>query len=1149
MTKTIIYNASLTLSDFHRSRAFYRGVRGPVGSGKSTAMCWEIMRRAQEQAADSNGVRRTRFAVIRNCYDDQTEILTERRGWQLFKDLLIPGDRVATLQGEKMIYEEPSAVAVFPYSGEMVGFESEGIDFLVTPDHDLVISKRRTRKKIWGEFERVSAESVYGNSLVRMRKDAGWDGEDIGLSEDVFEWLGFWFAEGCYNIKDECIITSVTGLEYAKDLFYRAGLKYRTRKRQDDGENLCLHDNDALSKQIVELIKYAGKAGIKEIPYTILSASRPHLKAFLKGFAKGDGNIYKNTTRLYTSSKKLADQLQELAIKAGGTATIAMRNRVGRAVKIGKANGKVNYPEYIITLLGDRKLRPILSMNKKMTNHLKGWYKQQYEGMVYCVEMPFSMVMVRRNGKTSINSRTYPQLKDTTTKTWADWFPSDRFGKINQQRMTHHIRMGLPDGTTADTEILFRALDRPDDVVNVLSLEITGAWVNEAREVPKGIIDALGDRAGRFPGMKDGGCTWRGVMMDTNSPDDDHWWYRLSEIDRPKGWRFFSQPGGLIEDIDGKFKPNPKAENIKNLEPNYYLTRLAGKDADYIRVYYCGQYGFVKEGKPVINEYVDALHCAPEPLSAVPGLPIWVGIDFGLTPAAVFAQRLPLGRWQWIDELVTEDMGAVRFAELLKAKMLGDYSGFTFDIWGDPSGDTRSQVDEVTPFLVLEAKGIPAKPAPTNDAMLRREAIAVPLSRIIDGKPGLMISPKCVVTRKGLAGGYHYRRVQVSGEERYQDKPFKNKYSHPCFLKDTLISTPDGNKQIQELTKGDLVTTPYGPKPIADTTERQAETIRLRFNNGVELISTKEHPFWNFYCYSPADVIKYSQILSQENGLWKWLFRFHRSAVGQNGQYMNFSVSDIIGNRPRDIINRVIGGVTNIFTALFGNITTGQSRLAMQSTIGTETLPTTLSGTSVFCQIPIIIPTTQANRKGWNFQNTIYLEPSKKQQNGERLILRKQVKLEEGEGKDLIEPEKNLAWWRKIVFFAGRFFQGRLWVNKNISVLTTARTNGVTRPAWMMKIGYVVYAAVVFVLTSICRKGLVHLVVRENYSPKSSVYNITVAEAHCYYANGILVSNCEAGGYLMIGAGEGDRLIETTGPKFTDYEPDICTGEHSWMGA
>ncbi len=86
MTKTIIYNASLTLSDFHRSRAFYRGVRGPVGSGKSTAMCWEIMRRAQEQAADSNGVRRTRFAVIRNCYDDQTEILTERRGWQLFKD-------------------------------------------------------------------------------------------------------------------------------------------------------------------------------------------------------------------------------------------------------------------------------------------------------------------------------------------------------------------------------------------------------------------------------------------------------------------------------------------------------------------------------------------------------------------------------------------------------------------------------------------------------------------------------------------------------------------------------------------------------------------------------------------------------------------------------------------------------------------------------------------------------------------------------------------------------------------------------------------------------------------------------------------------------------------------------------------------------
>ena len=44
-TRQVIYNASPTLSRFDRSDAFLRAVRGPVGSGKSTAMSWEIMRR------------------------------------------------------------------------------------------------------------------------------------------------------------------------------------------------------------------------------------------------------------------------------------------------------------------------------------------------------------------------------------------------------------------------------------------------------------------------------------------------------------------------------------------------------------------------------------------------------------------------------------------------------------------------------------------------------------------------------------------------------------------------------------------------------------------------------------------------------------------------------------------------------------------------------------------------------------------------------------------------------------------------------------------------------------------------------------------------------------------------------------------------
>ncbi len=44
----------------------------------------------------------------------------------------------------------------------------------------------------------------------------------------------------------------------------------------------------------------------------------------------------------------------------------------------------------------------------------------------------------------------------------------------------HRIKLG-----DMDLEVLLVALDRPRDIAKLLSMELTGAWVNEAREVPK----------------------------------------------------------------------------------------------------------------------------------------------------------------------------------------------------------------------------------------------------------------------------------------------------------------------------------------------------------------------------------------------------------------------------------------------------------------------------------------------------------------------------------------------------------------------------------------------------------------------------------------------------------------------------------------
>ena len=63
--------------------------------------------------------------------------------------------------------------------------------------------------------------------------------------------------------------------------------------------------------------------------------------------------------------------------------------------------------------------------------------------------------------------------------------------------------------------------------------------------------------------------------------------------------------------------------------------------------------------------------------------------------------------------------------------------------------------------------------------MLRRETVANLLRTLtMTGEPALLIDPKAKVLRKAMAGAYCYKRVRIANDERYQDKPDKNDYSH-----------------------------------------------------------------------------------------------------------------------------------------------------------------------------------------------------------------------------------------------------------------------------------------------------------------------------------------------------------------------------------
>jgi len=398
---------------------------------------------------------------------------------------------------------------------------------------------------------------------------------------------------------------------------------------------------------------------------------------------------------------------------------------------------------------------------------------------------------------------TFPDLATTTIKDWLSLYePLGRYTAGGLEPPTHKLRFDLEDGTNVWSEIVFIALDRTDSVKKLRGSQVTGFWLNEIKELQKSVVDMADLRHGRYPSPANGyvKCTWHGMIGDTNAPDDDHWYYKLAEEVKPEGWNFYRQAGGLIPQGEG-YKLNIHAENMSNLPDGYYIKGMQGKSKDWIDVNLCNEYGFVKDGKPVYPEYVDTVHCMTDNYIPDPKYPITLGIDFGRTPAASFIQFIPsIGRYIGFDEFTSEDMSAAVFAPELKSYIDRTYPDFTFSRGGgDPSGDQKGQATELTPFKVLHKHGLPVFPVGNNDVLIRRSSIINLLRRLcMDGKPAFMISPKAKMWRKGLAGAFCYKRVQITGEDRYKDEPDKNIYSHICESAEYgLLACGEGNAVIK----------------------------------------------------------------------------------------------------------------------------------------------------------------------------------------------------------------------------------------------------------------------------------------------------------------------------------------------------------------
>lgn len=391
----------------------------------------------------------------------------------------------------------------------------------------------------------------------------------------------------------------------------------------------------------------------------------------------------------------------------------------------------------------------------------------------------------------AILRQTLQQAKFTILRDVLQWLNGIAVWRVSES--TIFVEVG-----DIKSEWVLLPLDDPDDKRRLLSSQLTGAWISESIEIDSDLVADIAGRCGRYPGAAMGGCTWSGIIMDTNMPEAGSSWHHLMEDGRPADWDVFKQPSGLA----------PNAENLNFLvqtketlklpldhpdriaQGRKYYERLAqGQSEAYIHRYVMAEYGIDPSGRSVFgnifrekDSYGNPWHVA-EGLNPVYGSTLIIGQDFGRDPCAALMQVDASGRLLVLDEVISRHMGLeLHIKTKLKPLLMGPrYAGMPIAVIGDPAGVAKGNIFEQTSFDFLRSNGFHAFPASTNDIDPRLRAVESWLLSARGTGPGIVIDKRCTTIIRALKMGYRYENVRSTNQsvkDETKPKPLKNEYSH-----------------------------------------------------------------------------------------------------------------------------------------------------------------------------------------------------------------------------------------------------------------------------------------------------------------------------------------------------------------------------------
>lgn len=330
-----------------------------------------------------------------NCFDSNTEILT-RRGWIEFPSL-VEEDEVAQWDNKCITFVKPNAITNgMTYTGKMVHVTNTHIDICMTGNHRCLLVSKKGRNRV------VEALQYVNQSCKQLNAGYYVGGTGLPLSKDEITVICAMQADGTWghsaNPSLHWKFAKERKIARLTNTLTRLAVPFTNSKRQETTrieDKVYVTDFTHISVGVGELsslvYRYLGKE--KCFGPWLLDLNREQLDFFCNEIFNWDGNFIKRNG--YDSViEDNADWIQT---------AFALSNRRAR-----KTRRRSNISKRDAFHIG-------VSPNAySMTDNISCSVKYVKNFPVYCVSVPSSFIVVRRNGKVHItgNCQNFPKPSD-----------------------------------------------------------------------------------------------------------------------------------------------------------------------------------------------------------------------------------------------------------------------------------------------------------------------------------------------------------------------------------------------------------------------------------------------------------------------------------------------------------------------------------------------------------------------------------------------------------------------------------------------------------------------------------------------------------------------------------------------------------------